>query len=150
MTRGRFLFSGAPMRLEVFKLVNGSNSTKDIARNTRRPLESVLNDLQKLVDMELIREAKDSSGKSLRKDGATVFEKEPLARHIPISYFGAVADTTKLMVKTVNSKTRSQQTLRVHVPTETEILDICKNGEGQLYEFKAPGVDTDKLTKEVA
>lgn len=150
VARGRFLFSGAPMRLQVFKLVNGSNSTKDIARNTRRPLESVLNDLQKLADMELIREARDRNGKSLRSGGATIFEKEPLARHIPISYFGAVADATRLVTKGVNSRTRSQQTTRVHVPTETEILDICKNGESQLYEFKAPGVDTDKLTKEVA
>jgi hypothetical protein len=150
VTRGRFLFSGAPGRLEVFKFVNGTNSTKDIARKTRRPLESVLHDLQKLVDMELIREMRDTDGRLLRKEGATVFEKAPLARHIPISYFIEVADTTKLMVKSTTNRTRSRETIKVHIPSEVEILEICKSGEDQSYEFKAPGVDTDKLTKEVA
>lgn len=38
----------------------------------------------------------------------------------------------------------------IHVPSENEILDICKQGEDQLHEFKAPGVGADKITKEIA
>ena len=37
-----------------------------------------------------------------------------------------------------------------HIPNENEILDICKNHEDQLYEFKAPGVTVDKITREIA
>ena len=36
------------------------------------------------------------------------------------------------------------------VPTETEILDICKKGEDQVYEFKSAGTDVRKITKELA
>jgi len=101
--------------------------------------------------MELIRESRDAKGKPLKKDGAAVFEKDPLARHIPITYFGPVADTTKLIVKTTTSgKTKGAEVTRIHIPTELEIIDISKHGEDQLYEFKEPGVDTDKLTREIA
>jgi Schlafen, AlbA_2 len=150
IARGRFVFSGAPKRLEAFGLVNGSSTTKDIARKSRRSLESVLNDLQKLADMGLIREKLDTNGRTVKREGATVFEKEPLVRHIPLSYFGPVADTTKLVVKTPAVKSKWQARAQAHIPTELEIIEICKNGEDQLYEFKAPGVDTDKLTREIA
>jgi predicted HTH transcriptional regulator len=38
----------------------------------------------------------------------------------------------------------------IHIPNEKEILEICRNGEDQLYEFKAPGTSSDKITKELA
>ena len=31
ISRGRFVFSGAPKRLEVFRLINGKRNTKEIA-----------------------------------------------------------------------------------------------------------------------
>ncbi len=147
--RGRFIFSGAPKRLEIFVLVSGTSSTKDIAHMTRRSLASVLHDVTKLADLGLIQERRGTDGKVLRKDGATVYEKSPLARHIPYSYFEEVADTTKL-VKVARDKTSSTPRAKTHIPAENEILEICKNGEDQVYEFKAPGVDTDKLTKEIS
>lgn len=36
------------------------------------------------------------------------------------------------------------------VPTENEILDICKHGEDQQYEFKAAGAEARKITREIA
>ncbi len=36
------------------------------------------------------------------------------------------------------------------VPTENEVLDICKRGEDEIYEFKGPGAETRDLTKEIA
>jgi predicted HTH transcriptional regulator len=36
------------------------------------------------------------------------------------------------------------------IPTEAEILEIAKAGEDQLHEFKAPGTEAAKLTKEIA
>ena len=40
--------------------------------------------------------------------------------------------------------------LPLAVPSENQILDICKHGEDQLYEFKACGVKIEKITKEIA
>lgn len=56
ISRARFIFSGAPKRLDVFKLINGKNSTKDIAKKTGRSLSSLLQDVEKLRDLELIQE----------------------------------------------------------------------------------------------
>jgi len=36
------------------------------------------------------------------------------------------------------------------IPSEDEILDICKKGEDQIHEFKAEGTEIQKLTKEIA
>jgi predicted HTH transcriptional regulator len=36
------------------------------------------------------------------------------------------------------------------VPSENEILDICRSGEDQTHEFKAPGIEMDKMSKEIA
>ena len=35
------------------------------------------------------------------------------------------------------------------IPTEQDILDICKTGEDQLYEFKASGAEMRTLSKEI-
>ncbi|MEM2982198.1 MAG: putative DNA binding domain-containing protein [Nitrososphaerota archaeon] len=150
VSRGRFIFSGAPKRLEVFKLVNGKRSTKEIARKTRRSLSSVLHDIQKLRDMELIRERKDANGNTVKKQGAVIYEKTPSVKHIPLSYFQDVAETSKLVKKPYIRQGRAPKRPTIHIPTENEILDICRSGEDQLYEFKSPGTDADKITKEIA
>jgi len=36
------------------------------------------------------------------------------------------------------------------VPTENDILDMCKSGEDQTLEFKAAGTEARKITKEIA
>lgn len=52
--RARFIFSNAPKRYEVFRNINGKNSTKDIAIKTTRSLSAVCQDIEKLKDFELI------------------------------------------------------------------------------------------------
>lgn len=47
-------------------------------------------------------------------------------------------------------KTGQKQYRSIRIPTEREILDICNKGETQLFEFKESGVDTEKITKEIA
>lgn len=150
ITRGKFIFSGAPKRLEVFKCINGQRSTKDVSRMTRRSLSTVLHDIEKLADMELIRTRKDNFGKVLKKNNATIYEKMPLVKHIPLSYFASIADTTKYTKTSVSKKTKRSHAQRIHTPTEQEILDISKAGEDQYFEFKSPGTDTSKITKEIA
>jgi hypothetical protein len=150
IVRGRFVFSGAPKRLALFILIDGKKSTKDLARKTGRSLQSVLNDIGKMKDMELIREKKQNNGKTVKKDGTTIYEKVPLVRHISVNYFSGVADTAKLVKKTPKRPTGIRRLPTVHVPSEIEILDICQHGEDQVYEFKAPGTETDKIAKEIA
>lgn len=152
VARGRLLLSGAPKRLEVFKLVNGKRSAKEISRKSGKPYVPTLHDLQKMRDLGLIIPRKAKNGKVIRKDNSTVYEKVPLIRHLPISHF---FDSTRIVGEAVESKklggkTRKKSISNLPIPTEKEILDICKNGEDQLYEFKTAGTDVRKLTKEIA
>jgi hypothetical protein len=152
ISRGRFVFSNAPRSLEVFKLVNGKLSSKEIAMKTGRMLSAVLNDLKKMRDMDLIRPKTDALEKISRKDGCVIFEKVPLVRHVPLSYFQGITKgkivSSKRHEFTVK-KARSQL-YPLSMPSANEILDICKHGEDQIYEFKAPRVETAKMAKEVS
>jgi len=150
ISHGRFLLSNSPKRLEVFKLINAKNSTKDIKNKVGRSLSAVIQNCEKLRDFGLIQEKKDTSGKLIKKQGATVFEKVPLIKHVSLSYFGPVANTTMLVKKPTSKKNISKKAGSIHIPTETEILEICKNLEDQLYEFKEPGVGTEKITREIS
>jgi DNA-binding transcriptional ArsR family regulator len=150
IVRGRIIFDGANRRLRIFELVNGQLSTREIARKAGRGLSSVDQDVEKLRDMELIQEKRNDKGNPVKKDGSKVYQKTPLIRHIPISYFSDVAETKKLVKKSGKTIGRISRTGSIHIPSENEILDICKEGEDQLYEFKAPGVAADKVTKEIS
>lgn len=150
ISRGRLILSGAPSRFEVFRLINGKRSTKEIARKVGRHLSSVLGDIEKLRDMELVREKKDRKGEIIKKEDAVVYEKVPLIKHVSPSYFQDVAPTNKLVKKVPSKKIGKPKPTGIHIPQENEILDICKYGEDQLYEFKAPGTETHKITKEIA
>jgi len=147
--RARFIFSGAPKRFEVFNLINGKNSTKDVAKRTGRSLSSILKDIEKLKDLELIQEKHDSVG-LVKKESASVFEKAPVIKHVPDSYFKDVADTTRLIKKKVIKTVKPQKLSFIHIPSENEILDICKEGENQLYEFKSPGIKMEDISEEIA
>ena len=149
ISRGRFIFSGAPRRLEVFGLINGKRSSKEIAKRTGRTLSSVLQDIQKMRDMGLIQPKTNAGGNPLRKDGGTLYEKVPLMRHVPTSYFQGTNKLPK-SVKEVSKKTKRYTLRPLSIPSMTGILDICKNGENQLYEFKDPRVEIPKITKEIA
>lgn len=149
ISRARFIFSGAPKRFDLFKLINGKNSSKDIANKTGRSLSSVLQDIEKLRDLKLIQE-KQANNIPIKKDGASIFEKTPLIKHVPDSYFKDVVDTTKFMKEKVKKIGKTKKISSLHTPTETEILDICKKGENQLYEFKLPGIKMEDLSEEIA
>src|SRR3989442_12586443 len=94
ISRGRMIFTGADKRLTVFELVNGVRPTKEIARKAGRSLSAVDQDLEKIKDMELIQEKKDGNGIVVKKGGSIVYEKNPVVKHVPISYFEDVADTS--------------------------------------------------------
>jgi len=69
-----------------------------------------------------------------------------------LSYF---IDATRIAKEEAKSKglarrMKTQTTPSLHMPNETEILDICRDGEDQIHEFKAAGTDVQKLTKEIA
>jgi hypothetical protein len=62
---------------------------------------------------------------------------------------GKVPSKLPLKPKAKTKKTARAETSSVKVPSEKEILDICKGGEDQLYEFKASGAEMRTLSKEI-
>ena len=82
VSRGRILFSGAPARLEVFKLVNGKRSAKELSIKLGRSNIAILNDLLKMKDLELIFPKMDKNGEVIKKANSIVYEKAPLRARI--------------------------------------------------------------------
>ncbi len=151
ITRGRFLFSSAPLRLRIFSHVNGRNNAKIIARSAGKSLPNTLADLQKMKDAGLI-EPKTKNGKVFKSDGSIVYQKVPLAKQIPIRYFNSPLSREKVATKTTvrGRRARSRIPKPLPFPSETEILTICSQGEDQIYEFKQSGVDANKIAREIA
>src|ERR1019366_889925 len=151
ITRGRFIFAGAPERLALFQLVDGRQNTSQLAKRTRRHVNNVRRDLNKIRDAGLIQPKIGKNGSAVEIAGFTIYEKVPLARTIPIHYFrGAPAGKKPVAFDNPKpARLTSDRRKSLPVPTEQEILDICKNGEDQLYEFKAAGTDARKLAKEI-
>jgi len=150
ITRARFLLSTAPKRQEVFKLINGKRTAKDIAIKIGRAVTNVLNDIEKLKDYELIVEKRNSKGTIEKRDGSSIYEKASLIKHVSLSYFQEVSKTNKITTKNHHKKVSSRRLSPIRIPSEKEILDISKEGENQIYEFKQPGTATQKITKEIA
>jgi len=148
--RARFILANAPRRLEVFRLVNGRLSTKEISLKLGRKISNVGRDLQMMREFEIIKEKIDKNGNILKKDGATVYEKHPLLKHVPESYFQDVSDTTRLKKTSLHKRDSGITTDFPTLPSPSDILQIAKEGETHLYEFKSPGTTTDKITKEIA
>jgi hypothetical protein len=152
--RGRFIMANAPERLSVFELVNGKKNAKDIAKLTRRHVNNVRRDLSMLSDSGLIEQIIEE-GKPLKKDDFSIYDKIPLARTIPSRYFKGSAviiskESENREGKLNAKKTKNNKLKPLPIPTEQEVLDIAKNGETQLYEFKGQGVEIRKITREVA
>jgi len=152
IARGRFVFSKAPERLGVFGLVNGKRTASDIAGMLKRHANNIRRDLKRLSDAELIQVRRDIDGRPVKIGGFTVYEKTPLARTVPIAYFHG---PTRLLKdkprgRGMPQKSKGKRPSTLPAPTETEILDICKNGEDQIYEFKAAGTEVRKITREIA
>ena len=154
ITRGRFVFADAPQRLKVFELVNGKRNTGEIARACRRHINNISRDMKLLSNSGLVQPRFTDGSKPFRINGLPVYEKVSLARTIPIKYFSGSSKVDVpprgYMVRDAPRTARTGIRSRpLQVPTETEILDICKHGEDQIYEFKAQGVETDRITREV-
>jgi len=147
VARARILFQGAPKRAQVFGLVNGKRPAKEIAKRSRKSLSAALQDLQKMRDMELIVARKTDAGELFKKDNSVVYEQHPLLKHLSKSYF---EDPTRIpQPKKAASSKKNVLINSLKIPNETEILDICKSGEDQLYEFKSAGTDVRTISKEV-
>jgi hypothetical protein len=152
IARGRFVFSRAPERLGVFKLVNGRRTASDIGRLLKRHVNNVHRDLRLLNDAELIRPRIDGDGLPIRDAGFLLYELTPLARTVPTNYFLGPAKLVKGKQPSAQQSKRSsnKRPAPVPMPTEVELLDICKNGEDQTYEFKSAGTEVRKVTREIA
>ena len=151
ISRGRFVFAGAPERLRVFRLVDGRRTAKDLAKVTKRHVNNVHRDLRRLADIGLIEERIKRGGK-VEMDGFALYDKTPLARTVPLSYFSGPVrlPNGKAVVTAAAPKAKGKRPQPLPVPSETTILDMCKSGEDQMLEFKAAGTDVRKITKEVA
>lgn len=156
VVRGRFLFAGAPDRLRVFERVNGKRTAKEIAMALRRSASAVLHDLARLRDAGLIETRRDPSTTTpLKKDGAVLYHKLPLARTIPLRYFQQPTEIVRgkrpPSPRSLSARQRrGRRDQALPVPSEMEVLDICRHGEDQLHEFKAAGTDIHKVVREVA
>ncbi len=151
ISRGRYVFAGSPKRFKVFQLINGKRSAKDIAKKAGRSPSAVLHDVRKLIDFDLVYEKTVNDGKPVKKGGSRVYQKAPMAKHIAEPYFRGVADTRAFVKrKEPSSRKGTSSAAGIHVPNPEEILDICRDLENQLYEFKGPDADAGNITKEVA
>jgi predicted HTH transcriptional regulator len=160
ITRGRFLFAGAPERLEVFESVDGRRSAKEIAQRVRRRATNVSRDLRKLRDGGLIEpKLYDLSQEQVTKEGSAVFQKVALARTVALRYFkqagpapgsDSIRAGRKSHGRTSKTKRPARRPPAAGVPTETALLDICRAGEDQVTEFKGIGTDVRKIVREVA
>jgi predicted transcriptional regulator len=68
ISRGRFIFAGAPERLTVYKLVDGRKTAKDLAKLAKRHVNNVQRDLRQLANIGLIEEKK-KDGQVSKRDG---------------------------------------------------------------------------------
>lgn len=147
VARARIIFQGAPKRAQVFELVNGKRSAKEIARGSRKSLSAALQDLQKMRDMELVVSKKNDGGKLLKRDNSVVYEKHSLLKHLSKNYF---EDPTQLPQPKRNKVAKKRALITsIKIPNEQEVLDICRSGEDQLYEFKSAGTDARTISKEI-
>lgn len=148
--------SDAPERLKVFEHVNGKLTAEDIAKRTNRHINNIHRDLSMLSDAGLIQQ-RIQEGSAVKKNNFVLYEKVPLAKTIPLHYFSTPArlpssPAGELAVSSRGAKKHrnARKPAALRTPTETEILDIAKNGENQLIEFKGQGTEARKITREIA
>ena len=154
ITRGRFVFAGAPHRLKVFEMVNGRRTANDISNLTNRHANNVRRDLDTLSNLGLIEAKTNKDGKPVKIGRLPIYQKVALARTVSLSYFKGpakvVASQIPIEKTTASRRKKNLEKPRVlSVPSEQEILDICKHGEDQIFEFKGQGIDVKKITREI-
>ena len=122
ISRARFVFSNAPRRLDVFRLVNGRLSTKEVSLILGRQMSNVIRDLRMMRDMEIIIEKIDKEGNIVRNGGVAIYEKHPLLKHVSESYFQGISDTTKLKKTPLDKKESRSKADFLVLPSPS---DIC-------------------------
>lgn len=156
ITLGRFLFSNAPARLELFKEIDGRRTAKEIAGKLKRHINNVQRDIAKIRDAGLIQQKLDKEGTPIKREQYPVYEKIGLARTVSLNYFrstGKVPQTNRSGKVSASINKRGHRAYRpqpLKLPSEQNILDICKHGEDEIYEFKGQGADVKKITREIA
>jgi len=55
----------------------------------------------------------------------------------------------KVYQRKIEKRIRTSTLKPLTVPSAKEILRICEYGEDQIYEFKSPGIEISKITKEI-
>jgi hypothetical protein len=111
----------------------------------------VRRDLTLLRDAGLIQpRLVADTAKPVTRDGQPVYEQVPLARTISTKYFQPTAKRPEQVEVSTRESRRRAKSIELAPPTETELLEIVRHGEDQLYEFKGPGTETGKITREVA
>jgi predicted HTH transcriptional regulator len=136
----------------LFTLVDGRRTAKELAAMTRRQVTNVHRDLRNLSDLGLIEE-KIKAGKPITKDGFTLYEKTALARTVPISYFtkpSRIPSRQSSRTPLSKKQPRTSKRKSLPMPSENDVLDMCKQGEDQNVEFKAAGTDVRKVVREVS
>ena len=150
ITRGRFVFHDSPKKFEVFELLNGKRTIKEISEITKRNENNIHRDIKSLENIGIIEQITIVDGKKQKKP-LVVYQKIPLANEIPKKYFfeskPVIHNQPISVLKSSNSKVSAQA---IPIPDEVIILDIAKKGESQIYEFKVDGTDITKITKEIA
>lgn len=133
-------------------LVNGRRTAAEIARSLKRLVNNVHRDLKLLSDADLIQPRSGIDEQPVRIEGFTIYEKAPLARTVPTTYFQGPAKPLKEKPRGGASpqKSKGKRPKSLPVPTWAEVLDICRNGEDQTSEFKAAGAEVRKITREIA
>ena len=139
----------APSRLKVFQAVDGRSTARDIAIRTGRHVNNVRRDLTMLRDAGLIQPKTGGAGDIATRDGFPMYEQVPLARTISTKYFEPTSKRPERPEMSAGHARRQRKLTELTVPSETEVLEIARQGEDQLYEFKAPGVDVSKIAREI-
>lgn len=153
VSRARMLFQGAPARLRVFELINGKRSTPEIARMASRQLSNTLRDIERMRALELVLAREENDGKPILKDNAVLYHKNPLIEFLSPKYYTNYPESQRKLYtpkQPIRASVRRTRATEVPIPSEPVILDICRSGEDQTYEFKSQGTDVQKLTKEIA
>ena len=154
VSRARLLFDGSPQRLATFELVNGKRSTREITKKTKRQITNVLNDLARMKAMDIIEPKKDSHDEPIIKDNSVLYTKNPLIEFLSPKFYSEYPQSQRKLYagkpRSSKSSVRPTRITQLPIPTEVEILDICRSGEDQTFEFKSQGTDVQKITKEIA
>jgi len=103
----------------------------------------------------LIQPRVSKTGQPMKSGQAVLYEKVPLARTVPSSYF---VEPTKTAQRRERPATRANERkgaarksrAPLPIPSERGLLDICKSGEDQQYEFKGQGTEPRRIAKEAA